>query len=203
MEESVVKRFLEYEPFQSLEETEHTRTPSSSARQRPSTYSITTTATPQKTTTTRPHPLLLPAQNPLRPDGMAHSPSSAARPARNHTSSSTAEPSTYHQVPQPQPSPLPHPRPHSDPKAKFTLDDDALLAELKEQHEMTWKQIAEFFPGRSSGTLQVRYCTKLKAKGGAWTDELVNFSSLLCLEMLSRASLVFGGSVVRRRDVRM
>jgi hypothetical protein len=27
---------------------------------------------------------------------------------------------------------------------------------------LAWKQIAEFFPGRSSGTLQVRYCTKLK-----------------------------------------
>jgi len=51
---------------------------------------------------------------------------------------------------------------------------------------MTWKQIAEFFPGRSSGTLQVRYCTKLKAKGGAWTDELVGFFlSLVCLEMLA------------------
>ncbi|KAF7526692.1 hypothetical protein G7054_g10671 [Neopestalotiopsis clavispora] len=28
-----------------------------------------------------------------------------------------------------------------------------------------------FFPGRSSGTLQVRYCTKLKAKTTQWTDE--------------------------------
>ena len=65
-------------------------------------------------------------------------------------------------------------RPHSGPKAKFTLEDDALLLDLKEKHEMTWKKISEFFPGRTSGTLQVRYCTKLKAKGVAWTDELVS-----------------------------
>jgi hypothetical protein len=38
---------------------------------------------------------------------------------------------------------------------------------------LTWKQIADFFPGRSSGTLQVRYCTKLKAKTTVWTDEMV------------------------------
>ena len=92
--------------------------------------------------------------------------------------STPTEHSTHHQGRQPhrqpQPPSLPRPRPHSGPKAKFTLDDDALLTELKEKHEMTWKQIAEFFPGRSSGTLQVRYCTKLKAKGAAWTDEMVS-----------------------------
>lgn len=27
---------------------------------------------------------------------------------------------------------------------------------------MTWEQIADFFPGRNAGTLQVRYCTHLK-----------------------------------------
>lgn len=59
------------------------------------------------------------------------------------------------------------------PKLKFTPEDDALLVELKETKNLTWKQIADFFPGRSSGTLQVRYCTKLKAKTTAWTDEMV------------------------------
>lgn len=63
-------------------------------------------------------------------------------------------------------------RPHG-PKLKFTAEDDALLVELKETKDLTWKQIADFFPGRSSGTLQVRYCTKLKAKTTAWTDEMV------------------------------
>lgn len=60
------------------------------------------------------------------------------------------------------------------PKLKFTPEDDGLLVELKETKNLTWKQIADFFPGRSSGTLQVRYCTKLKAKTMVWTDDMVS-----------------------------
>ncbi len=71
--------------------------------------------------------------------------------------------------------PPPAPRPRG-PKLKFTPEDDQLLVDLKENKSLTWKQIAEFFPGRSSGTLQVRYCTKLKAKTTQWTDETVIFS---------------------------
>jgi hypothetical protein len=70
--------------------------------------------------------------------------------------------------------PAPAPRPRG-PKLKFTPEDDQLLVDLKENKSLTWKQIAEFFPGRSSGTLQVRYCTKLKAKTTQWTDETVRF----------------------------
>lgn len=66
--------------------------------------------------------------------------------------------------------PLPAPRPKG-PKLKFTPEDDQLLIDLKENKNLTWKQIADFFPGRSSGTLQVRYCTKLKAKTTQWTEE--------------------------------
>lgn len=69
------------------------------------------------------------------------------------------------------PSPAPRPR---GPKLKFTPEDDQLLIDLKENKALTWKQIAEFFPGRSSGTLQVRYCTKLKAKSTQWTEETVS-----------------------------
>lgn len=69
--------------------------------------------------------------------------------------------------------PLPAQRPRG-PKLKFTPEDDSLLVDLKENKSLTWKQIAEFFPGRSSGTLQVRYCTKLKAKTTQWTDETVS-----------------------------
>jgi len=68
--------------------------------------------------------------------------------------------------------PAPAPRPRG-PKLKFTPEDDQLLVDLKENKSLTWKQIAEFFPGRSSGTLQVRYCTKLKAKTTQWTEETV------------------------------
>lgn len=60
------------------------------------------------------------------------------------------------------------------PKLKFTTDDDQLLIELKEKKNLTWKQIADFFPGRSSGTLQVRYCTKLKAKTKQWNRDMVS-----------------------------
>ncbi|GES66130.1 Myb-like transcription factor [Aspergillus terreus] len=68
------------------------------------------------------------------------------------------------------PDPAPRPR---GPKLKFTPEEDALLVELKENKNLTWKQIADFFPGRTSGTLQVRYCTKLKAKDVTWSDEMV------------------------------
>ncbi|THY38824.1 hypothetical protein D6C98_10241 [Aureobasidium pullulans] len=67
--------------------------------------------------------------------------------------------------------PEPAPRPKG-PKLKFTREDDALLVRLKETKNLTWKQIAEFFPGRSAGTLQVRYCTKLKAKTTLWNDDM-------------------------------
>ena len=69
--------------------------------------------------------------------------------------------------------PAPAPRPRG-PKLKFTPEDDQLLIDLKENKSLTWKQIADFFPGRSSGTLQVRYCTKLKAKTTQWSEETVS-----------------------------
>ncbi len=69
------------------------------------------------------------------------------------------------------PEPVPHTR---NPKLKFSPDDDQRLVDLKENKNLTWKQIAEFFPGRSSGTLQVRYCTKLKVKMTVWTDDTVS-----------------------------
>ncbi|KAL7270790.1 hypothetical protein RUND412_006490 [Rhizina undulata] len=80
--------------------------------------------------------------------------------------SNLAAPSTAQQMP----SPARRPR---IPKLKFTQQDDQRLVDLKENKAMTWKQIAEYFPGRSSGTLQVRYCTKLKAKTTQWTDDTV------------------------------
>ncbi|KAF2752578.1 hypothetical protein EJ05DRAFT_481179 [Pseudovirgaria hyperparasitica] len=68
---------------------------------------------------------------------------------------------------------MPDPAPRArGPKLKFTPENDQLLVDLKEKKILTWKQIADFFPGRSSGTLQVRYCTKLKAKTTVWNDEL-------------------------------
>ncbi|KAB5570845.1 hypothetical protein GE09DRAFT_1055622 [Coniochaeta sp. 2T2.1] len=85
---------------------------------------------------------------------------------REGDSSAGGAPSVVGQAGMPPPAPRPR-----GPKLKFTPEDDQLLIDLKENKSLTWKQIADFFPGRSSGTLQVRYCTKLKAKTTQWTDE--------------------------------
>jgi hypothetical protein len=82
--------------------------------------------------------------------------------------------------------PPPAPRPRG-PKLKFTPENDQLLVDLKENKSLTWKQIAGFFPGRTSGTLQVRYCTKLKAKNTQWTQETVSYTP----HMFFRAILTF------------
>lgn len=63
--------------------------------------------------------------------------------------------------------------PERPPKTKFKPDEDEVLAYLKENRNLTWKQILWWYPGRTSGTLQVRYCTKLKAKDVVWSDEMV------------------------------
>lgn len=47
-------------------------------------------------------------------------------------------------------------------RAQALSKDDRLLIELKEDRSLPWKRIAEYFPGRSVGSLQVRYCTRLK-----------------------------------------
>jgi hypothetical protein len=44
----------------------------------------------------------------------------------------------------------------------FTPGEDAKLVDLKENQGLPWKDIVRHFPGRSSGSLQVHYCTKLK-----------------------------------------
>ncbi|CAI7603865.1 unnamed protein product [Penicillium bialowiezense] len=58
------------------------------------------------------------------------------------------------------------------PKTKFGPKEDETLIQLKEHWNFTWKQIQHWFPGRTSGTLQVRYCTKLKAKNVLWTEDM-------------------------------
>jgi hypothetical protein len=73
----------------------------------------------------------------------------------------------------PQPAAMP-----KGPKHEFTPADDALLLRLKETKGLMWKQIESFFTGRSSGTLQVQYCTKLKAKPTVWTEDMVSLHPL-------------------------
>jgi len=119
-------------------------------------------STPQPAAPTH-HHHHLPNQRPskrLQMEGGASAPS----PAQPH-----GPPNVVGQEGMPPPAPRPR-----GPKLKFTPEDDQLLIDLKEKKNLAWKQIADFFPGRSSGTLQVRYCTKLKAKTTVWTDEMVS-----------------------------
>ncbi|OAF54489.1 hypothetical protein VC83_09001 [Pseudogymnoascus destructans] len=44
----------------------------------------------------------------------------------------------------------------------YSENDDQLLIQLKEKDKLPWDEIAEYFPERTKGTLQVHYCTKLK-----------------------------------------
>lgn len=69
--------------------------------------------------------------------------------------------------------PAPAPRPKA-PKTRFTAAEDALLVHLKEDKNLTWLQIQDFFPGRTHNTLQVRYCQRLKTKNVSWTNEKVS-----------------------------
>lgn len=85
--------------------------------------------------------------------------------------------------------PDPAPRPKGF-RPKFTPEDDQLLVDLKEKKNLSWKQIADFFPGRSSGSLEVRYCTKLKTRATFWTDEMVGVTDDSKSETLSRAIIV-------------
>ena len=59
------------------------------------------------------------------------------------------------------------------PKAKFTVGDDRLLIELKEEQGLEWKDCEQFFPGRTWNTLRLRYAAKLKKRSG-WTEENVS-----------------------------
>ncbi|KFY10988.1 hypothetical protein V491_07382 [Pseudogymnoascus sp. VKM F-3775] len=44
----------------------------------------------------------------------------------------------------------------------YSEDDDELLIQLKEKDKLPWDEIAEYFPERTKGTLQVHYSTKLR-----------------------------------------
>jgi hypothetical protein len=44
------------------------------------------------------------------------------------------------------------------------LDVIVRMIGLKEKQNLPWSRIAEHFPGRSKGSLEVHYCTKLKGR---------------------------------------
>jgi hypothetical protein len=47
--------------------------------------------------------------------------------------------------------------------SRFSSEDDELLLQLKGEG-LSWDEISDYFPGRSKGTLQVHYSTKLKPR---------------------------------------
>ncbi|KAH2484046.1 hypothetical protein KXW70_007806, partial [Aspergillus fumigatus] len=47
-------------------------------------------------------------------------------------------------------------------------EEDKLLLKLKQKEHLPWSEIVKHFPGRTKGSLQVRYSTKLK--GLSWLD---------------------------------
>ncbi|KAI9889395.1 MAG: hypothetical protein M1814_005331 [Vezdaea aestivalis] len=61
----------------------------------------------------------------------------------------------------------PQPRKDYTERLRFTPEEDAKLIELKNKR-LQWAAIAAEFPGRTVGTLQVRYSTKLKCRDTAY-----------------------------------
>ena len=56
--------------------------------------------------------------------------------------------------------------PSRSKRPRFTEEEDAKLVDLK-QRGWLWEDIQRSFPGRSTGSLQVRYSTKLKERNTA------------------------------------
>ncbi|GFF25527.1 hypothetical protein IFM61606_09477 [Aspergillus udagawae] len=55
--------------------------------------------------------------------------------------------------------------------------EDKLLLKLKQKDHLPWSEIVKHFPGRTKGSLQVRYSTKLRSL--SWFDETSEASSAL------------------------
>ena len=49
-------------------------------------------------------------------------------------------------------------------RPRFMEEEDAKLVDLKERRGWSWEDIQRSFPGRSTGSQQVRYSTKLKER---------------------------------------
>ncbi|KAI7719555.1 WD40 repeat-like protein [Hortaea werneckii] len=92
--------------------------------------------------------------SPRTNQGTDHRPQSHAegRPARHpieQISAAYASPTTQDKAPS------------SGAKKRFTPDENALLVKLKEVDGLSWREITDYFPGRSQNTLGVHYSTKV------------------------------------------
>ncbi|KAH9844707.1 WD40 repeat protein [Teratosphaeria destructans] len=107
------------------------------------------------------HPPGPPLQRPPEPEPEPQLPAEPRIAAQSQNG--TAHPSTR-ETPLTQATPAAA-TPASGHGARFTPEEDALLARLKEVEDMSWREIAEYFPGRTEGALGVRYSTKIKNRG--------------------------------------
>jgi Myb-like DNA-binding domain len=57
--------------------------------------------------------------------------------------------------------------PSRSKRPRFKEEEDAKLVDLKERRGWSWEDIQRAFPRRSTGSLQVRYSTKLKERNTA------------------------------------
>lgn len=89
------------------------------------------------------------AHPPLSPSRSGKHPKTFPVPAAESKARASAEEAT--------------PQPRSS-GAKYTKEDNALLKRLKDVEGKEWSEIEQHFPGRSLGSLQVHWCTKLKEK---------------------------------------
>ena len=67
----------------------------------------------------------------------------------------------------PKPTPNANVEPNTTPSthgSPYTPEEDALLIKLKEVDKLRWEEIVPHFPGRSYGSVQVRYSSKLKGR---------------------------------------
>ena len=67
------------------------------------------------------------------------------------------------QIPKP-PMPAQHHSPNGNHGIPYSAEEDALLVRLKEIHNLNWDEIVPYFQGRTRGSLQVRYSSKLKSE---------------------------------------
>lgn len=71
---------------------------------------------------------------------------------------------------------------------RFSPEEDQHIIFLKEVHNLEWKKIANFFPGRTYGTIHCHYCTKLKKR--EWTVEAVCMYNLW--DEMAHDTVLFG-----------
>lgn len=77
-------------------------------------------------------------------------------------------------------------KPQTSHRSRSSREDDDLLIKLRRQNNprLTWEQIQKHFPGRSQGSLQVRYCMHIAPKIRAENTAESEVSVLLLVKLI-------------------